>query len=162
MALDYRYKRFRDLINESAGYRILEDTDVIQKGDETVCGSTLYSETETWSVMKDEDFGEFYGRTVLEMNNSKINREEDFDERMFRRKQERTWFDGVRDAIKIVEYRQKHFEMYRAKPGETLAEAGMQTNPIVFGVIDELLIFLKAMLERGEYRGRGTVFDGGS
>lgn len=154
MALDYRYGRYRDMINESAGYRILEDTDVIQKGDETVCGSTLYSGNETWSVMKDEDFGEFYGRTVKEMNNSKINREEDFDERMFRRKQERTWFDGVRDAIKIVEYRQKHYEIYRAKPGQTLAEAGMQTKPEVFATIDELLIFLKAMLERGEYASR--------
>ena len=147
MALDYRYERFRDLINESAGYRILEDTDVIQKGDETVCGSTLYSEAETWSVMKDEDWAEFYGRTVKEMNNSKINREEDFDERMFRRKQERTWFDGVRDAIKIVEYRQKHYEIYR-EPG------AMQTKPEVFATIDELLIFLKAMLERGEYASR--------
>jgi hypothetical protein len=147
MALDYKYKRFRDLINESAGYRILEDDDRIQKGDETVCGSTLYAENETWSVMKDEDWSEFYGRTVKEMNNSKINREEDFDERLFRRKQERTWFDGVRDAIKIVEYRQKHYEIYR-NPG------AMQTKPEVFATIDELLIFLKAMLERGEYASR--------
>ena len=151
MALDYRYGRYRSMINESAGYRILEDDDVLQKGDETVCGSTLYSGAETWSVVKDEDWGELYGRTVKELNNSKINKEEDFDERLFRRKQERTWFDGVRDAIKIVEYRQKHHELYRDPNGP------MVTKPEVFATIDELLIFLKAMLSRGEYASRSTV-----
>lgn len=66
----------------------------------------------------------------------------------------RTWADGVKDSIKIVEYRQRHYELYRA-PGL------MQTKPEVFATIDELLIFLKAMLERGEYRSRIPV-DGGS
>lgn len=154
MALDFKYKRIAELINESAGYRILTGDDVIQKGDETVCGSTLWSGNEDWHVMKDEDWAEFYGRTVTDMNNSKINREEDFDERMFRRKQERTWFDGVRDALKIVEYRKKHYELYR-EPG------ALQTKPEVFATIDELLIFLNAMLGRGEYRSRLPV-DGGS
>lgn len=64
----------------------------------------------------------------------------------------RTWDDGVKDAIKIVKYRQQHYEIYR--DGEA-----MRTLPAVFATLDEVLIFLEAMLERGEYRSR-LQFDG--
>lgn len=62
----------------------------------------------------------------------------------------RTWTDGVKDAIKIAEYRLQHYELYRH--GEA-----MRTKPEVFATIEELLIFLRAMLERGEYASRCTV-----
>ena len=62
---------------------------------------------------------------------------------------DRSWAGGVRDAIKIVEYRQQHAEMYR-NGGD------MQTHPAVFATLDEVLVFLKAMLSRGEYATRST------
>jgi hypothetical protein len=74
---------------------------------------------------------------------------------------ERSWIEGVDDAIRIVEFRQRHYEAYRAKPGQTLAEAGMQTHPATFATLEEILVFLKAMKERGSYKDRSLVFDGG-
>lgn len=48
---------------------------------------------------------------------------------------------GVQDCIDIVRQRQKHYECYR-EPG------AMQTKPATFAVLDEMLIFLEAHLER--------------
>jgi hypothetical protein len=81
-----RYDNLRDLLNGCHGYRVLDDDDVIQRGDETVCGSTLWSGNEDWQVMDDDYFGNDFGRTVADMNNPKVNKEMDAEERLFRRK----------------------------------------------------------------------------
>lgn len=87
MSLRSKYDNLRDIINGCAGYRVLDDDDVIERGDETVCGSTLWSGNEDWHVMEDEDFGSFWGRTVRDMNDRAHNDEMDTEERMFRRRQ---------------------------------------------------------------------------
>jgi hypothetical protein len=153
MSLYPKYARLRELINDSTGYHILVDDDVLQKGDETVCGSTLYSGNEDWKVMDEKEFSSFFGRTVGEMNSRACNNEMDVEERMFRRKLDLTWKDGVRDAIKVVENRQQYYELYRN--GDVV-----KAHPAVFAVIGDLLILLKAMLERGQYRS-STPVDGG-
>jgi hypothetical protein len=89
MGLDKRYDMLRYAINECVGYRILDDDDVLQPGDETVCGSMILSQFyEGWHEMgpDDEDWREFFGRTVRDMNDRKHNNEMDTEERMFRRK----------------------------------------------------------------------------
>jgi hypothetical protein len=86
MSLASRYDNMRDVINECVGYRVLDDDDVLERGDETVCGSTLWSGNEEWSAMEDEDFASFFGRTVRDMNDRKHNDEMDTEERLFRRR----------------------------------------------------------------------------
>lgn len=86
MSLKHAYDNLRDIINECHGYRVLEDDDILERGDESVCGSTLWSGNEEWFVMDDEDFGEFFGRTVRDMNDRAHNDEMDTEERMFRRR----------------------------------------------------------------------------
>ncbi len=53
-----------------------------------------------------------------------------------------TWTDGVRDAITCVTQRQKHYELYR--DGDA-----MRTHAATFATLDEVLVLLGAMLERG-------------
>lgn len=76
MSLDDRYVDLRDAINGCIGYRILDDGDVLQVGDETACGSTFLAGNEEFSFMLDDDFHDLFGMTV----------EMDVRERMFRRK----------------------------------------------------------------------------
>ena len=62
------------------------------------------------------------------------------------------WKDGVRDAIKKIKARQAHYELYRANASDedlTLARVALRTHPATFAVLDEVLVFLEAMLERG-------------
>ncbi len=84
--IDNASDNIRDLLNGNVGYRVLDDNDVIQRGDESVCSSTLWSGNEDWFVMSDEDFGDMFGRTVRDMNDRKHNKEMDAEERLFRRK----------------------------------------------------------------------------
>jgi hypothetical protein len=86
VALADRYANLRDVINDCDGYRLLDDDDAIARGDETVCGSTLLGGNEDWHTMEEDDFGEFFGRTVADMNDRKHNNEMDTEERLFRRK----------------------------------------------------------------------------
>lgn len=90
MTLSSKYAALRDAINDSAGYRILDDDDVIQEGDETTCASLLLSTMfgEDWHRMsrKSEDWRDMIGRTVRDMNDPKHNDEMDVTERLFRRK----------------------------------------------------------------------------
>lgn len=76
----------RDMINSCIGYRILDDDDVLQRGDETVCGSTFLAGHEEFHVMSDDDFHTLFGLTVAQANDRKFNDEMDAEERMFRRK----------------------------------------------------------------------------
>lgn len=163
MALFDRYRDLRDLLNSQHLYRVLEDNDVLQAGDETVRASMLESGSEEWHAM-DHEFENFFGRTVEDMNSEKFNKEMDVKERLFRRRraqpskhkdEERTWQDGVRDALKIVRGRQAHYELYREGKNTMIT-----THPAVFGSLQEIEISLAAMLERGEYRS-GTVVDSG-
>ena len=85
MALLERYARFRDIIEDCAGYVILVDDNTIHLGDETVCASTLIIGTENWTIMGAE-FHKFFGRTVRDMNDYKHNTEMDVHERLFRRR----------------------------------------------------------------------------
>ena len=70
------------------------------------------------------------------------------------------WRAGVLDSIKQVKARQAHYELYREKaknPLETtddlvLAHVAMRTHPATFAVLDEILVMLEAMLERGTYK----------
>lgn len=86
MSLDRRWIALRDAINTCVGYRVLDDDDVLESGDETVCASTLYSGNEDWHRMRRSDFGELFGRTVAEANSSAVNDEVDVGERLFRRR----------------------------------------------------------------------------
>lgn len=86
MALNARYEELRWIINDCAGYRVLNEDDVLQRGDETVCGSTLLAGHEEWQTMEEDDFASFFGRTVKDMNDRTHNNEMDTEERLFRRK----------------------------------------------------------------------------
>lgn len=65
------------------------------------------------------------------------------------------WLKGVADAIKAVKARKAHYELYREKePSDdlVLAHIAMRTHPATFAVLDELLVMLEAMHERGTYK----------
>lgn len=81
-----KWDRLRDAINSCNGYRVLDDDDVIQAGDETVCASTLWSGNEEWGSIGEDDGETFIGRTVRDMNDAGHNNEMDVEERLFRRK----------------------------------------------------------------------------
>jgi hypothetical protein len=55
------------------------------------------------------------------------------------------WRRGMADAVKIVEQRLSNAEIYRDG-------VAMRTKPEVFATLDEVLIFLRAALERGTRR----------
>ncbi len=57
---------------------------------------------------------------------------------------------GIADCIAMVKNRRRYYECYLAKSGETLDQAGMRTKPATFATLDEILVFLGAMLERAE------------
>ncbi len=50
---------------------------------------------------------------------------------------------GISDCIAKVKERRGYFELYRG-PG------AMQTKQLVFAILDEMLVFLEAMLERAK------------
>ena len=71
------------------------------------------------------------------------------------------WKVGIADAIKIVKARLAHYEMYRCDCSRHSTEVQhrpgckaemMSTHPATFAVLDEMLVFLEAMLERGTYK----------
>lgn len=64
------------------------------------------------------------------------------------------WKAGVEDCIRQVKARQAHYELYRLKDDDdlVLAHVAMRTHPATFAVLDELLVMLEAMLERGEHK----------
>lgn len=69
----------------------------------------------------------------------------------------KTWADGVADSIRIVEYRRRMLTMYDGcgDPG-----VGIKSRPSAVAMLDEVLVFLRAMLERGSYEDRSLVWDG--
>ena len=82
--LESEYRDLRDVINDCAGYRILEDDEFVLRGDETVCGSMLLGEyAEGWQSMEAEDW--VFGKTVAELNADTSN-DMDASERLFRRR----------------------------------------------------------------------------
>ncbi len=88
MPLDPNYQRIRDVINDCAGYRILDDDDVVVPTDETACASVLGGDPDAdWSAVgKYSDLRIFVGRAVSELNDPNRNREFDAEERLFRRR----------------------------------------------------------------------------
>lgn len=91
MSLRYKYQVLRDVINDCAGYRILEDDDLIRLGDETACGSILLCDrgyekfVADWTEVDEEEFGADVGKTVEYLNDS-ASSDMDARERLFRRK----------------------------------------------------------------------------
>ncbi len=57
--------------------------------------------------------------------------------------QKQGWQDGLNDAIEIVKKRKIYYDLHRE--GEA-----MKTKPVVFAIIDELLVMLEAQLQRGQ------------
>jgi hypothetical protein len=64
------------------------------------------------------------------------------------------WLQGVGDAIRIVKDRQNYYESYRKGKCDR-----METHPATFATLDEVLIFLEAMRERGQYQNPCNTFD---
>jgi hypothetical protein len=48
---------------------------------------------------------------------------------------------GIEDSIKCIKQRKAHYELYRE-------DGAIKTHPATFAVLDEMLVFLGAMLER--------------
>lgn len=53
---------------------------------------------------------------------------------------------GIADCIKRVKDRRGYFELYRG-------HGAMQTKPVVFAIVDEMVVLLEAMLERAKAGG---------
>jgi hypothetical protein len=73
VSLVERYAVIRDVINDCAGYRVLEDEDVLRLGDETKCGSIMLSLRfdEEWHVLDEEEWAEYIGKTVAWANDAR-------------------------------------------------------------------------------------------
>lgn len=88
MSLNDEALALRRALNKNIGYRVLEDDDIVQHGDESICASSLLGDDEEaeWYVMKVADFGDFFGCSVRSLNDPTHNKEMDVEERLFRRK----------------------------------------------------------------------------
>jgi hypothetical protein len=77
------------------------------------------------------------------------------------------WEAGVADCIRQVKARQAHFELYRAsedcrscdEDDLMLAHVAMRAHPATFAVLDEILVMLEAMLERGQYKAKSDLME---
>lgn len=85
MSLDDSYDTLRGIINDCRGYRVLTDSDVLRRGDETVCASTLLAGHEDWHEMKPDEWAEYFDRTVA-WATSDDRDDMDATERLFRRR----------------------------------------------------------------------------